>query len=105
MASVSLVQVLSSPLIWQLLTDVVVIIDGNEVSKLEMASKGGGLSGNTFLSASIAEEDECVVVNEVVSWLVEGGLEVSLSNGNTDSVGKTLSEGTSSDLNTGSVML
>ena len=44
-----------------------------------------------------------VVVDEVEAVLVEGSAEVRLSDGETDSVGETLAEGTSGDLNTVSV--
>lgn len=83
----------------------VVIVDGNEVSELEMASKGSSLGSNTLLGASITKENKGVVVNEVVSWLVEDTLEMGLTNGDTDSVGETLSERTGGDLNTWGIVL
>jgi hypothetical protein len=41
-----------------------------------------------------------VVVEDLVAVLVEGGAEVSLSDGKTDGVGETLTEGTGGDLDT-----
>ena len=83
----------------------VVIIDGNEVSKLEMTSGGGGLRGNTLLCATITKDGICVVIYQVESWLVECGSGLGLSNSKTDSVGETLTERSSCDFHTRCVML
>ena len=82
----------------------VVIIDGNEVSELQVTSSRSGLTGNTLHSTAIAEEAVCVVVEEVVSGFVEDTTAVSLGNSQTNSVGETLAEGTSGHLNTGCVV-
>lgn len=84
--------------------NVVVIVDGNEVAELQMASHRSSLAGNTLHSTSITEEHESVVVDQVKSWLVEDGSSVCLSHGKTNSIGETLAKRTSSDLNTRSVM-
>ena len=54
--------------------------------------------------ASISHEDVCVVVQELETWLVELGTSLALSNGESDSVGETLSEWTSGDLDTWSIV-
>ena len=41
----------------------------------------------------------CVVVDQIVTILVEGRTQVRLSNGETDTVGETLTKGASRDLN------
>jgi hypothetical protein len=69
-----------------------------------MTSKGGGLTGNTFHHASIAQKDICVVVDQVKTRLVKLGRRVVLGNGKTNGVGETLAQRTSSDLNAISIM-
>lgn len=84
--------------------DVVVVVDGNEVAELQVTSHGGGLGGNTLHGTTITEESVGVVVEEVVAGLVEGGTDLGLGDGETDSVGETLTERTSGDLDTGGVV-
>lgn len=84
--------------------DVVVVPDSDEVAELKVTSQGGSLAGNTLHQATIAEEAVCVVVNQVKAGLVEGSGGVSLGHGQTDSVGDTLTQGASGDLNAGGVM-
>lgn len=69
-----------------------------------MTSHGGGLAGNTLHGAAITEEAVCVVVEQVEAGLVEDGSGVTLGNSQTNGVGETLTQGTSGDLNTGSVV-
>ena len=69
-----------------------------------MTGHGGSLRGDTLHSAAVTEEGVCVVVEQLVAGLVEDGGRVPLSNGKTDSVGKTLAEGASGDLDTGGVV-
>jgi hypothetical protein len=84
--------------------DVVVVVDHDEVAELQVTSHRCSLGGDTLHSAAITEEGVCVVVEQLVAGLVEDSGRVPLSNGKTDSVGKTLAEGTSGDLDTGGVM-
>lgn len=84
--------------------DVVVVVDGNQVAELEVTSQGRGLGGDTLHQATVTEEAVCVVVDKVEVLLVEGGASLSLGNGKTNSVGDTLSEGTSGDLDTRGVV-
>jgi hypothetical protein len=83
---------------------VVVVIDGNEVAQLQVASHGGGLGGDTLHGATITEETVGVVVDKVKAGLVEDTSSVSLGNGQTDGVGETLAKRTSGDLDTGGVV-
>lgn len=84
--------------------DLVVIPDGNEVAKLEVTGQRASLGGNTLHQAAITKEAVCVVVDKVVAGLVEDGSGVSLCNGKTNSVGDTLAERASGDLNTRGVV-
>jgi hypothetical protein len=84
--------------------DVVVIVDGNEVSELQVTGSGGSLASNTLHGAAITEEHVDVVVDQLVAGLVEDGSSVLLSNGETDGIGETLTKRASSDLDTGGVV-
>lgn len=83
----------------------VIIVDANKVTQLQMPSGGGSLRGNTLHETSISEEHEGVVVDQLISRLVIDGSSVGLGNGKTDGIGETLSKGTSGDLNTRSIGL
>lgn len=82
----------------------VIIIDHDEVAKLQMASNTSSFTCNAFLCAPISKEAVGVIVNQVEAWLVEVGSGVSLRNGKTNGISKTLPEGTSGDFDAGSVM-
>ncbi len=74
----------------------------NQISILP--SKRDSFSRNTFLETAITEENIGVVVEELVTRTVEGSGIVSFSGSQTNSVGDTLTERASGDLNTGSVV-
>jgi hypothetical protein len=101
--------------------DLVVVVDGDEVTELEVTvnsmnfhqrnvlddsgsanspSEGSSLGRNTFHQATVTSEHEGVVVEDLETILVEGSSEVSLSDSETDSIGETLSERSSGDLDT-----
>lgn len=82
----------------------VVIVDGNEVSELQVTGSGGGLAGNALHSATITEEHVNVVVDQLIAGLVEDGGGVLLSNGETDGICETLTKRASGDLDTGGVV-
>lgn len=82
----------------------VVVVDHDQVTKLQVTGGRGGLRGDALHGTSITEEAVGVVVDQVVSGLVEDGTGVSLGNGKTDGVGETLAERTSGNLNTGGVV-
>ena len=84
--------------------DVVVIVDHDQVAKLQVTSQRSRLAGNTLLSTSITEEGICVVVDQLVARLVELSSGVCLCNGKTNGVGETLTQGTGGDLNSGGVV-
>ncbi|KAH3662800.1 hypothetical protein OGATHE_004376 [Ogataea polymorpha] len=80
--------------------DLVVIVESNQVAQLQVASKRHGLGGDTFHHTSVTKETVGVVVGESVAWLVVGGSKVSLSNGQTNGIGDTLTKRTGCDLDT-----
>ena len=82
----------------------VVVVDHDEVAELQMTGSRGSLRGNSLHGATITEEAVGVVVNQIVARLVEDGSSVSLRNGKTDGVTEALTEGSSSDLDTRSVV-
>jgi hypothetical protein len=84
--------------------NVVVVVDGNQVAKLQVTSSRSSLASNTLHGAAITEEAVCVVVEQGVSGLVENTTAVGLSDSQTNGVGETLTEGTSGHLNTRGVV-
>lgn len=84
--------------------DLVVVPDGNKVTELEVTSQRASLAGDTLHQATVSEERVSVVVDKLETVLVEDGTSVSLGNGQTNSVGDTLTKRTSGNLNTGGVV-
>ena len=84
--------------------DVVVVVNGNQVAQLQVASHRSSLASNTLHGAAITEEGICVVVEQLKVGLVENTAGVGLSNGETHSVGETLAQGTGGHLNTGGIV-
>lgn len=82
----------------------VVVVDGDQVAKLQVTSGGGSLAGNTLHCTAVTEENKGVVVDEVETRLVENTSSVGLSHGETDCVGEALAQRTGGDLDTGSVV-
>lgn len=85
--------------------DVVVIVNTDQVTQLQVTSGGRGLGGNTLHDTAVTEEHVSVVVDHVISGLVKDGGGVRLSNGEADAVGEALTEGASSNLNTRRIAL
>lgn len=75
----------------------VVIIDGNQISQLQMTCHTGSLASNTLHSTTISKESVCKVVAQVKTWLIEDSGSVLLGNGKTNGIAKTLAEWTSCD--------
>lgn len=82
----------------------VVVVDGDEVSELQMTSHRSCLAGDTFHSAAITEEHICVVVDQLEAGLVEDCRSMRLADSETDGIGETLTERAGSDFDTGGVM-
>jgi hypothetical protein len=86
--------------------NVVVVVDTNQVSQLQVSCEGGGFAGYTLLSTAIAKEAVGVIVyvlsdgdlwrgfggtDEVKAGFVEDGGGVSLCNGQADGIAKAYS--------------
>jgi hypothetical protein len=84
--------------------NVIIIIDGNEVTELEMSCHGGSLTGHTLHHASVAQEDIGVVIDQVEAGLVEYGSGVSLGHGKANSICKALSKWPSCNFNAFGIM-
>lgn len=82
----------------------VVVIDGNQVTKLQVAGSGCGFTGNALHGTSISEEHVGVVVDQLETGLVEDGRSMRLRNSKTDGIGETLTERASGDFNSRGVM-
>jgi hypothetical protein len=83
---------------------VVVVVDANQVSKLQMASHASSLAGDTLHGASITEKEKCVVVDQVEAILVVDGGGVCLGNGKTNGISEALAEWSSCDFDTWGIM-
>ena len=82
----------------------IVVIDGDQITKLKMTCCAGSLTRNAFHSAPIAKEHESVVVYKVKARFVEDSSSVCLCNRKTDGIGKALSKWTGGNLDTRSIM-
>mmetsp|Transcript_25037 Transcript_25037/g.54582 ORF Transcript_25037/g.54582 Transcript_25037/m.54582 type:complete len:349 (-) Transcript_25037:340-1386(-) len=71
--------------------DLVGVVKDDEVVKLLVGSKGGGLGGNTLLEAAVSCQGEDVVVEDLVVVGVVDALGHLLRGGDTNSVGDALS--------------
>lgn len=80
--------------------DLVVIVDSNQVTELQVTSCGSCFGSDTFHSTAITKEDKGVVVDQLVARFVEDSGSVGLSNGKTDCICKTLAKRTCGHLNT-----
>lgn len=94
--------------------DLVVVVDGNHVTELQVPAisaslcyycknspgERAGLGSDTLLKTSISEETVGVVVEDLETVLVVNGAHVGLGDSETDGVGDTLSERTGGDLDT-----
>lgn len=70
--------------------DVVVIVNGDQVAQLKMAGSRSSFAGDTLHGATVTEDHVGVVVNKVISGLVEDCGRVFLGNSQTNCVGETL---------------
>lgn len=57
-----------------------------------LPGKGSSFTGNTLLETTITKDHEGVVVEQVKAGLVEGGRHVGLRDGESNSVGESLTE-------------
>jgi hypothetical protein len=78
----------------------IIIVDHDEVSQLEMAGSTSRFTGNALHCTSIAEEAEGVIVDELKARFVEFGCSMSLRNGKTNRICETLAKRTRGDFDT-----
>jgi hypothetical protein len=69
-----------------------------------VTSQRCSLTCNTLHQASVTQKDICVVVDQVETRLVKFASSMVLGNGQTNSIGETLSERTSGNLNAISIV-
>jgi hypothetical protein len=80
--------------------NVVIVVDCNKVAELQMPCQRGSLAGHALLHASIAQEDICVVVDQLKSGLVVDSGTMLRGNGKTHGVGKALSKRSTGNFDT-----
>ena len=68
----------------------IIIVDHDEIAKLQVASSAGSFTGNAFHSTTISKKGECMIVDQLEAWLVELGSCMGLCNGKADGVCKPL---------------
>lgn len=84
--------------------NVVVIVDADQVAQLEMSGEGSSLACDTLHGTTVTKDTVGVVVDKIISWLVEHGGSVGLSNRQTNCVGETLTQWAGCHLDTGGVV-
>lgn len=65
-----------------------------------MTSGAGGLASNPLHGAPVAKEAVCVIVDEIIAWLVEDGSSVRLSDCKANCIGETLTKWAGRNFNT-----
>jgi hypothetical protein len=83
---------------------VIVVIDSDQVSELQMPRQTSCFARNALLCTSVPEEDICVIVDYLEPRFIESCCGIGLSNGETDGVGKSLAKRASGDLDSRGVM-
>lgn len=81
-------------------SNLVVVVNDDQVVQLPVASSLDSLESNTLLQAGIANHAPRRVVDELIAWAVVGGSQVLGGHGHTNGIGNTLTQGTSGNFNT-----
>ena len=68
----------------------IVVIDHDEISQLQVTCGTSSLACNSLHSTSISENAVGMIVDYLKTRLVEDGSSMGLGNGKTDSIGKSL---------------
>lgn len=76
----------------------VIIIDHDEVSQLQVSCCASSFTRNTFHCTPIAKETKSMIVDYIIPRLVEYRSRVSLGNGKTNRIRETLTQRASCDL-------
>jgi hypothetical protein len=83
---------------------VVIVIDSNQVSELQVTSHTGSLRSNALHGTTIAKDHVCVIAEEFKARLVEDSGRMRLGNRKSDGIGKTLAKWAGCNLDSGSVV-
>lgn len=83
----------------------IVIVDHDEVTQLQVSSGTGCFASNAFHSTTVSKEAICVVVNYIKAIFVEVGGGLSLGNSKPHGIREALTKGASSDLNAWSILI
>lgn len=83
----------------------VIVVNSDQITQLQMTSRRRGLGGNTLHETSVAEEHICVIVDQVIVGLVKNSGCVRLGNCETNGVGKALTERAGGNLYTRGIAL
>ncbi|MCY1297160.1 hypothetical protein D9M70_465890 [compost metagenome] len=80
--------------------DAVVIVEADELAKLQGASQRAGLVGDALHQATVAQKGIGVVIDNGVLGAVEASRQGALGNGHPDRIGQPLPQGTCSRFHT-----
>jgi hypothetical protein len=83
---------------------VIIVINADKVTQLKVACSTSRLASNAFHGTPIAKYTVGVVVDKVVTGLVEYGSRMCLRHRQSDGIAETLAQGTSSDFDTRSIV-
>ena len=79
-------------------SDVVVIVEVNELAEFEMAGEGGRFMGHTLHELAVADDCVGMVIDHLVFRTIEMGGQKPLGNGHSHTIGKSLTKGAGSGL-------
>jgi hypothetical protein len=82
----------------------IVVINADEVAQLQVACHAGCFACDTLHSTPISKEAEGVIIDQLKTRLIEQGSRMRLSDGQTNSIGETLAQGSCRNFDAGSVM-
>jgi hypothetical protein len=82
----------------------VIVIDADKVSKLEVTCHTSSLTCNTFHSASITKNAICMVIDNFKARLIEYSCGMCLSNSKTNGIAEALTEWTGGNFDSGGIM-
>lgn len=77
----------------------VIIVDHDEISELQMTGRAGSFTSNALHGTSISKKGESMVIDQIETRLVELSSGVGLRNGQANGVSETLTKRSSSDFN------
>jgi hypothetical protein len=82
----------------------VVIIDADQISELQVACHASSFARNAFHGTAITKHAVCVIVDQIEARFIENGRRVGLSDGKANSIGEALTQRTGCNFNSRCVM-